>query len=103
MTKRVDPKWQEVQEETLVNWVNAALRGPISADAEVPQIDDLQEDIKDGKILVDLLDNVSSTLGSGRKVKRRYNNPKLKIQMRENITECFKFIELENIKLVNIG
>ena len=103
MTKRVDPKWQQVQEETLVNWANAALRGPISADGDVLQIKNLHEDIKDGTILLELLDNVSLNLGSGSRVKRRYNKPRLNVQMRENIAECFKFIEKENIKLVNIG
>ena len=103
MTKRVDPKWQEVQEETLVNWTNAALRGLVKTEGVHLQIEDLNEDMKDGKILMDLLDSVSINLGSGRTVKRRYRDPKLQIHMRENISECFKFIELENIKLVNIG
>lgn len=103
MTKRVDPKWQKVQEETLVNWANATLRGPISKDGDVLQIVDLKEDIKDGSILMELLDNVSRNLGSGKGVRRRYNNPRLQVQMRENILECFNFIESEDIKLVNIG
>lgn len=104
MTKRVDPKWQEVQEETLVNWANVALRGPLSTDTDdVLQINNLKEDIRDGKILMELLDNLSSNLGSGKHVRRRYNKPKLEVQKRENIAECFKFIEQENIKLVNIG
>lgn len=104
MTKRVDPKWQEVQEETLVNWANVALRGPLNTDGEdVLEIKNLKEDIKDGKIVMELLNNLSSTLGSGKQVRKRYNKPRLEVQMRENLTECFKFIEQENIKLVNIG
>ena len=103
MTKRVDPKWQEVQEETLVNWANATLKGSINTRSNVLQINNLSEDIRDGAILLELLDNVSGNLGSGRLVRRRYREPKLEVQMRENIAECFKFMDQEDIKTVNIG
>ena len=102
MTKRVNPKWQEVQEETLTNWLNSYLKGPLQ-DEEARQVTNLEEDLSDGAVLIELLDNLSSTLGSGSRVKRRYDNPKMKVQMRENLASCFEFMKKEDIKLVNIG
>lgn len=98
MTRRVDENWRVVQEETLRNWLNSVLKGPLSS--STLQVENLSEDLKDARFITLLLNNLTT---SGRQVKIRNKNPRLPVQMRENLASCFEFIEEENIKLVNIG
>ena len=97
MTKRVDEKWKEFQQTTFTKWVNNSLRGHLKT-AKV-QIENLQTDLQDGIVLMKLLETVASPHKPG-----RYNgNPTHKQQKIENIGTVLRFIQKEEIKLVNIG
>ena len=97
MTKRVDEKWKEFQQTTFTKWVNNSLRGHLKT-ARL-QISNLQTDLQDGLVLVKLLETVASPRKPG-----RYNgNPTHKQQKIENIGAALRFIQKEEIKLVNIG
>jgi filamin len=98
MTRKVDESWQKLQEETFLNWVNSILKGPLKT-GEI-QVLDLKVDFKDGRALTLLLDNLSS---EDKRVKIWNKNPKIPVQMRENLTACFDFMDSEGIYLVNIG
>lgn len=99
MTRRVDENWKSLQEETLINWVNSILKGPLKTGQL--EIKDLAEDLQDGRVLTQLLNNLTES--NENKVRVRNRNPKLPVQIRENLTSCFEFMKKENIKLVNIG
>ena len=101
MTRRLDEKWQKLQEETFLNWINSILKGPLkTGDLEVH---DLSKDLRDGRVLITLLNNLCEAADRKDQVKVRNKNPRLPVQIRENLTSCFEFMKKENIKLVNIG
>lgn len=91
--KKADPKWKKIQQTTFTNWVNETLK-----DTKY-RAKDLKVDFKDGLMLIALLEALTSAGKVGSHSKR----PKIKAQMIENLVTCFKFMESENIKLVNIG
>lgn len=105
MTRTVDQNWQNVQEETIVRWANSIIRGHAKPDEGDPpefEIKDLKQDLKDGALIV-LLDNLNIRQEKEGRVKVRNKRPKMQAHLRENLTACFKFMESENIKVVNIG
>ena len=105
MTRTVDQNWQNVQEETIVRWANSIIRGhakPGEGDHPEFEIKDLRQDLKDGALIV-LLDNLNIRQEKEGRVKVRNKRPKMQAHLRENLTACFKFMESENIKVVNIG
>ena len=91
--KKADPKWKKIQQTTFTNWVNETLK------STKYRVKDLKVDFKDGLILIALLEALTSAGKVGSYSKR----PKIKAQMIENLVACFKFMESENIKLVNVG
>ncbi len=96
MTRVTDDSWKKVQQNTFTNWINNSLRGHLKkADR---QVDNLTEGFQDGLTLIQLLETVSR-----KKVGRHNQNPKIKAQMMENLEASFKFMDTEDIKLVNIG
>jgi hypothetical protein len=62
-------------------------------------IEDLSTDLKSGLILANLLEVISD----GESVGRINRNPKMEIQMYENLNLCLKFLKDHDINLVNIG
>ena len=96
MTRRVDDNWKRIQETTFTKWVNNALRGHLKSSKN--QVEKLETDLQDGLTLVQLLETLSHE-----KVGRYHKKPFIKPQMIENLGACFKFLEKEKIKLVNIG
>jgi hypothetical protein len=86
--------WKRLQEQTFTKWFNNVLR----ADRSRVQIENLETDLKDGLILVQLLESLSKERMTG--VHRKPNFEQHKI---ENLNACFRFMEKANIKLVNIG
>lgn len=88
---------QEKLERVLTNWFNDRLRGNLKVAKH--SVKELQYDLKDGLLLILLLEN----LAKPRKVGKYSKNPVTKIQCLENLCLVFKFIKSENIKLVNIG
>ena len=90
--------WKEMQKRSFTNWFNDRLRGNLKA-AKV-QVQDLQTDLKDGLLIITLLEQ----LAKPRKVGRYCRNPVNKLQCISNLDVGLGFItESENIKLVNIG
>ena len=63
------------------------------------QTTSLAEDLKDGLLLINLLEK----LAAPNKVGRFSKNPTNKVQMIENLGQALKFIKEQKIKLVNIG
>lgn len=63
------------------------------------KVTSLETDLKDGLLLIDLLEK----LAAPNKVGRYNKNPKQKVQMIENLGSALRFIYAQDIKLVNIG
>ena len=97
MTRHVDQNWKLLQQTTFTKWVNNALRGHLKT--AKTQVEDLQKDLRDGLVLVELIESI----GAPRKVGRHNKNPTIKPQMLENLGAVFRFLEREQIKVVNIG
>jgi len=85
-------KWYDIQELTFTRWCNDYLteRGM--------HCNSLQEDLKDGLNLINLLEIIS-----GKSLGRYNRHPKIPQQKLENVLIALKFIEAEGLKLVNIG
>ena len=80
----------------MTKWLNNILRGhKKSAEVEVHK---LQTDLKDGLILVQLLESLTKEKMPGVHRKPHFEQHKI-----DNLNACFKFMEKANIKLVNIG
>lgn len=63
------------------------------------QVQSLETDLQDGVMLIELLEKLATPRTVG-----RYNkNPRMKMQMIENLGNALQFINKEKIKLVNIG
>lgn len=88
----IDQKWVEIQKKTFTRWANTFLK------ERMMKVDDLEVDLCDGVNLINLLEIISSkTIG-------KYNKaPKIRTQKLENNLFALKFLQSENIKLVNIG
>ena len=97
MTRQVDANWKLLQQTTFTKWVNNALRGHLNK--AKTQVTDLQTDLSDGLVLVELIESIASP----RKVGRYTKKPTIKPQMLENLGVVFRFLEREQIKVVNIG
>ena len=97
MTRQVDENWKLLQQTTFTKWVNNALRGHLKT--AKTQVTDLQTDLQDGLILVELIESIASP----RKVGRYNRRPVIKPQLLENLSTVFRFLEREQIKVVNIG
>ena len=88
--------WKHLQEQTFTKWFNNVLRGHKKT-TDV-QIESLQTDLKDGLMLVQLLESLSKEKMTGVHRKPTFEQHKI-----ENLNACFRFMEKANIKLVNIG
>jgi len=91
--KKANEKWKKIQQATFTNWVNEVLKNTKY------QVKDFKTDFKNGLVLIALLEALTSPGKVGNYCKR----PKIKAQMIENLVACFKFMESENVKLVNVG
>ena len=93
-----EEKWWKKQEITFTRWVNSKLKGHLTTTTN--RVNDLSTDLADGRVLGELLEKIS-------KDKVRYMREdrqlKFKPQKLENLGISFKFLEKEQIKLVNIG
>lgn len=88
--------WKHLQEQTFTKWFNNVLRGHKKT-SDV-QIENLETDLKDGLMLVQLLESLSKEKMTGVHRKPTFEPHKI-----ENLNACFRFMEKANIKLVNIG
>mmetsp|Transcript_27912 Transcript_27912/g.69999 ORF Transcript_27912/g.69999 Transcript_27912/m.69999 type:complete len:441 (+) Transcript_27912:99-1421(+) len=84
--------WQDIQEKTFTRWVNEHLKD------RGMQCTDLFKDLRDGVLLINLLEIIS-----GKALPRHNKNPRVPHQKYENTAIAVKFVQDEGIKLVNIG
>ncbi|XP_033104188.1 spectrin beta chain-like [Anneissia japonica] len=83
-------EWVATQKKTFIKWINSFL---VKVNGEVK---DLFVDLRDGKLLIKLLEILS-----GEKVGRA-NAGRLRVQQIENVNRCLKFLS-SKIRLVSIG
>lgn len=87
-----DAEWKKIQQRTFTRWCNEHLKV-----ANIV-IYDLETDLCDGIKLIVLLEVLAH-----KRVGKYNKKPNFKSQKMENVAIALKFIENENIKLVNIG
>ncbi|XP_054750668.2 filamin-A-like [Lytechinus pictus] len=87
----VDAEWKRIQQNTFTRWCNEHLK------TVNKYIYNLETDLCDGLLLIDLLQVLSH-----KKISKYNKKPTFKPQKLENIAIALKFIEDENIRLVNI-
>ena len=90
-------EWKQIQQTTVVNWINDRLSGSKS-NYSGPVVKDIQEDLKDGLLLVKLMENLT-----GRKLRGYAKNPSFAVQKLDNINIAFELMKAENVKLIGIG
>ena len=94
--KKADTKFRYNKEQnTFTNWVNVMLKST----KYHSEVKDLQVDLKDGLVLIALLE----ALADDEKIGNYNKRPNIKASMMDNLDACFKFMDSQNIKLVNIG
>ena len=94
--KKADTKFRhKEQQKPFIIWVNLMLKR-IEYRSEVK---DLQVDLKDGLVLIALLE----ALAKDEKIRNYNKRPNIKASMMDNLDACFKFMDSQNIKIVNIG
>ncbi|KAL9959359.1 hypothetical protein ACROYT_G032674 [Oculina patagonica] len=86
-----DAEWKKIQQNTFTRWCNEHLK------CLNEYIYNLETDLVDGLKLIALLQVLSH-----KKIARFNKKPSFRPQKMENITIALKFIESENIRLVNI-
>jgi filamin len=92
MSEESNETWVSVQKKTFTRWANQFLA------ERVMKINDLQEDLKDGVKLCNLLEIISSkSLGQFNK------KPQLRYHFLENNGRALQFIKDEGLTLVGIG
>jgi len=84
--------WQDIQKNTFTEWTNYQLRG------RGLHVKELSTDLKDGLVLINLLEILS-----GKSLGRYNKHPRVPTQKYENNQIAIDFIKSENIKIVNIG
>ena len=87
-----DAEWKKIQQNTFTRWCNEHLK------CVNQYIYNLETDLCDGLKLIALLQVLSH-----KKLPRHTKKPVFKPQKIENVSIALKFIEDENIRLVNIG
>lgn len=87
-----DAEWKKIQQNTFTRWCNEHLK------CVNQYIYNLETDLCDGLKLISLLQVLSQ-----KKLPRHTKKPVFKSQKVENVSIALKFIEDENIRLVNIG
>ena len=87
-----DAAWKRIQQNTFTRWCNEHLK------CVNLYIHDIEKDLSDGLKLIALLQVLSH-----KKIARYNKKPTFRPQKIENIAIALKFIEDEQIKIVNIG
>lgn len=87
-----DAEWKKIQQNTFTRWCNEHLK------CVNQYIYTLESDLCDGLKLISLLQVLSH-----KRIARYNKKPTFAPQKRENVAIALKFIETEDIKLVNIG
>ena len=87
-----DAPWKKIQKNTFTRWCNEHLK------CVNKHIADLDTDLSDGIRLIALLQVLSQ-----KRVPKHNPKPTFRSQKLENVSVSMKFIEDQNIKIVNIG
>ncbi|XP_050427022.1 filamin-A isoform X1 [Adelges cooleyi] len=86
-----DARWKLIQQNTFTRWANEHLK---TADKS---IGNLETDLSDGLRLITLIEVLS-----GKRLPKHNKRPTFRSQKLENVSVALKFLDDENIKLVNI-
>lgn len=87
-----DAQWKRIQQNTFTRWANEHLK------IIDKNINSLETDLSDGLRLIALIEILSQ------KRMPKYNKrPTFRSQKLENVSVALKFLEVEGIKIVNIG
>lgn len=84
-----------IQTNTFTNWVNDRLK----VGRHDRKVEDLSVDLKDGILLVKLLENLTKKKVNGFSDK----DPKTEAHKIVNLDLAFKFLEAEQIKMIGVG
>jgi glutaredoxin len=84
--------WQDIQQNTFTRWCNSHLK------KRGYHINDLGKDLKDGIMLINLLEIIS-----GKSLGKWSRNPRVPHQKMENCAIAIDFVKSEGLKLVNIS
>lgn len=87
-----DARWKLIQQNTFTRWANEHLKTAGKA------IGNLETDLGDGLRLIALIEVLS-----GKRLPKHNKRPTFRSQKLENVSVALKFLDDENIKLVNIG
>lgn len=87
-----DARWKLIQQNTFTRWANEHLKTAGKA------IGNLETDLGDGLRLIALIEVLS-----GKRLPKHNKRPTFRSQKLENVSVALKFLNDENIKLVNIG
>ena len=83
------------QKSTFTNWLNDRLKAGRHG---VPKVQDLSEDLRDGILLIKLLETLTK-----KKIKGYAKNPKMPAHKLVNLDLAFEFMKKEDVKLIGIG
>lgn len=87
-----DARWKLIQQNTFTRWANEHLKAAGTA------VGSLETDLGDGLRLIALIEVLS-----GKRLPKHNKRPTFRSQKLENVSVALKFLDDENIKLVNIG
>jgi len=91
----LSPQWSATQKKTFTKWINSKLPTQNA-------INEIKEDLPNGVKLIQLLEIIGTT--PEETVNMKHNKqPKMRIQMVENINTALRFIKSRNVNLTNIG
>ncbi|PWN93150.1 hypothetical protein FA10DRAFT_263846 [Acaromyces ingoldii] len=89
----LDRGWEETQAKTFCKWLNTKLES-----RSIPPMVSLATDLSDGVRLIELMEIMGDTsLG------RFYKQPKMRVQMAENVNKALEFIKSRGVVLTNVG
>lgn len=86
-----EDQWVDIQANTFKNWVNEHV-------SPSNRVQDLAEDLKDGRVLCELVENLQK-----KKIPAWSRSPGNRHQMLENVSKALAAIADDGVKLVNIG
>uniref|UniRef100_A0A182SM28 Calponin-homology (CH) domain-containing protein n=1 Tax=Anopheles maculatus TaxID=74869 RepID=A0A182SM28_9DIPT len=87
-----DAQWKRIQQNTFTRWANEHLK------IINQTIANLESDLSDGLRLIALIEVLSQ-----KRMSKHNKRPTFRSQKLENVSVALKFLEVEGIKIVNIG
>ncbi|XP_065894663.1 spectrin beta chain, non-erythrocytic 1-like isoform X3 [Dysidea avara] len=85
---------EKIQKKTFTKWVQSHLR---KATGQVPKLDDLYVDLRDGRVLLKLLEVISGDNPG------KLSKGKMRIHHMENVKKVLDFLKYKKVQLENIG